>query len=145
MGEASEPAAHGRVDSQAAAGSDGLVPEGEALGNLPGGVSGEAEGGDTSGGAAQPAAPSPVPASVPPVPAEPQEPEPLGVASVTTGNLDVDPVLARLCEVDALPTDQHLAVYEDVHAGLSATLAALDQHSDPSPGEPDVAAPSNRS
>lgn len=146
MGEVSEPAAHGRVDGQAAACGDGLVPEGEALGTPSGGAPGEAEEADTADGAAPPAEPSLVPASVPPVPAEPPEPEPLGVAPVTTGNLDVDPMLARLGEVDALPTHQHLAVYEEVHAGLYATLAALDQHSDPSPEAQDVAAaPSNGS
>jgi hypothetical protein len=39
----------------------------------------------------------------------------------------VDALVARLGDVDGVPTTEHLAVYEDVHRGLRATLASLDE------------------
>ncbi|GAA2498919.1 hypothetical protein GCM10010406_39330 [Streptomyces thermolineatus] len=56
---------------------------------------------------------------------------PLGVGTERTGEADVDRVVARLAEVDHLPTEEHPAVYEDVHRGLSDVLAALDSRPGP--------------
>ncbi|MFI0901432.1 hypothetical protein [Streptomyces sp. NPDC020983] len=58
----------------------------------------------------------------------PARPEPLGVAVAATGNADVDAALARLADADALPTQSHIEVYEDVHHGLRDALAALDEN-----------------
>ncbi len=56
----------------------------------------------------------------------PPEASPLGVEPEPTGNGRVDALLERLTDADALPTEDHLAVYEDVHRGLRDTLTALD-------------------
>ncbi|MEU3688969.1 hypothetical protein [Streptomyces narbonensis] len=64
---------------------------------------------------------------------EPAAPAPLGVARELTGHADVDAHLARLAEVDHLPADGHLEVYEDVHRGLRAELTSLDAHPAPRP------------
>ncbi|MDY0810539.1 hypothetical protein [Kitasatospora purpeofusca] len=61
-----------------------------------------------------------------PVPA-PGEPLPLGVGLTPTGHPAVDAGLARLAALDGVPTDAHVAVYEDVHQRLADTLAALDR------------------
>jgi hypothetical protein len=53
-------------------------------------------------------------------------PEPLGVELAVTGNAEVDALMERLADADALPTDGHVEVYEDVHRGLRDTLTALD-------------------
>lgn len=58
----------------------------------------------------------------------PARPEPLGVDVPPTGNADVDAALARLADADALPTQSHIEVYEDVHHGLRDALAALDEN-----------------
>jgi hypothetical protein len=55
-------------------------------------------------------------------------PEPLGVTVVATGNAEVDAAVERLADADALPTDGHIEVYEDVHQGLRDALAALDEN-----------------
>jgi hypothetical protein len=55
-------------------------------------------------------------------------PEPLGVTVAATGNADVDAALARLADADALPTQAHTEVYEDVHGGLRDALTALDEN-----------------
>ncbi|WP_435131568.1 hypothetical protein [Actinacidiphila sp. bgisy144] len=57
-----------------------------------------------------------------------QRVEPLGVAVEATGNADVDAAVERLRDADALPTDAHIEVYEDVHAGLRNALTALDEN-----------------
>lgn len=44
-----------------------------------------------------------------------------------TGDEHVDGALATLGRVSDLPTEEHGAVYEDVHRGLRDTLAALDR------------------
>lgn len=44
-----------------------------------------------------------------------------------TGEPGVDEALARLGELDGVGTEQRAEVYEDVHARLAATLAALDR------------------
>ncbi|MGW4805808.1 hypothetical protein [Kitasatospora sp. NPDC004272] len=46
---------------------------------------------------------------------------------VRTGVPEVDGVLARLGEPDGAGAEQWVGVYEDVHARLAATLAALDR------------------
>ncbi|WP_405852859.1 hypothetical protein OG361_09250 [Streptomyces sp. NBC_00090] len=66
---------------------------------------------------------------------EPAAPAPLGVARELTGHDPVDAHLARLVEVDDLPADGHLEVYEDVHRGLRAELTSLDAHPVPRPNE----------
>jgi len=55
-------------------------------------------------------------------------PEPLGVTVAATGNAEVDAAVERLADADALPTDAHIEVYEDVHQGLRDALAALDEN-----------------
>lgn len=64
-------------------------------------------------------------------PGAPAEPRPLGVRPAPTGNAEVDALLVRLADADALPTEGHIEVYEDVHRGLRDTLAALDAHPGP--------------
>ncbi|MFF1908498.1 hypothetical protein [Kitasatospora sp. NPDC058218] len=55
------------------------------------------------------------------------EPLPLGVEPTRTGHPAVDAALARLEALDGVPTEAHVAVYEDVHQRLTDTLAALDR------------------
>jgi hypothetical protein len=55
-------------------------------------------------------------------------PEPLGVTVAPTGNPEVDAAVERLGDADELPTDAHIEVYEDVHAALRQSLAALDEN-----------------
>ncbi|MFD0276867.1 hypothetical protein ACFVHB_23580 [Kitasatospora sp. NPDC127111] len=55
------------------------------------------------------------------------EPLPLGVELAPTGHPAVDAGLARLEALDGVPTEAHVAVYEDVHQRLTDTLAALDR------------------
>jgi hypothetical protein len=55
-------------------------------------------------------------------------PEPLGVVIEPTGNAEVDAAVERLGDADALPTEGHIEVYEDVHTGLRDALAALDEN-----------------
>lgn len=43
-----------------------------------------------------------------------------------TGDPRVDDALARLHELEALPVEEHLPVYRDVHRRLHETLADLD-------------------
>jgi len=43
-----------------------------------------------------------------------------------TGDLRVDAALARMQDVNELPTDDHIAVFEDVHRRLQDALA--DSH-----------------
>ncbi|MFF5921590.1 hypothetical protein ACFY8C_25060 [Streptomyces flavochromogenes] len=66
---------------------------------------------------------------------EPAEAAPLEVVRELTGHPGVDAHLARLAEVDDLPADGHLEVYEDVHRGLRAELTSLDAHPAPRPYE----------
>ena len=70
------------------------------------------------------------PGAVPPPDAGPAapSPEPLGVAVAATGHAEVDAAIERLADADALPTDAHIEVYEDVHRGLRDALAALDEN-----------------
>ncbi|MER5969956.1 hypothetical protein ABT112_09500 [Streptomyces sp. NPDC002055] len=65
------------------------------------------------------------------------EPLPLGVTRTPTGRAEVDAQLERLADVDHLPADGHIAVYEDVHRELRSELASLDT----GPGEPRPAQP----
>ncbi|WP_041662207.1 MULTISPECIES: hypothetical protein [Streptomyces] len=64
---------------------------------------------------------------------EPAAAAPLEVVRELTGHPGVDVHLARLDEVDHLPADGHLEVYEDVHRGLRAELTSLDAHPAPRP------------
>jgi hypothetical protein len=59
-------------------------------------------------------------------------PAPLGVEVDATGYAEVDALLERLADADALPTESHIEVYEDVHRGLRDTLTALDARPGPS-------------
>jgi hypothetical protein len=45
-----------------------------------------------------------------------------------TGNEEVDALIERLGDADALPTQSHIEVYEDVHRGLRDALTALDDN-----------------
>ncbi|AUY49272.1 hypothetical protein [Streptomyces sp. CB01881] len=66
----------------------------------------------------------PAPAALDPADGEPL---PLGVGLAPTGHPAVDAGLARLEALDGVPTEAHVAVYEDVHQRLTDTLAALDR------------------
>ena len=77
--------------------------------------------------AGQDASPEPEPEPEP----DPAAPAPLGVERVPTGYPEVDARLRRLADADHLATDEHLAVYEDVHRGLRDALTALDAHPGP--------------
>ncbi|MFF4171611.1 hypothetical protein [Streptomyces sp. NPDC001744] len=68
---------------------------------------------------------------------EPPEPAaaPLGIDREPTGHAAVDARLARLAEIDRLPADRHLEVYEDVHRGLRDELTSLDARPAPHPHE----------
>ncbi|GGR28447.1 hypothetical protein GCM10010497_33350 [Streptomyces cinereoruber] len=92
--------------------ADGRADEAPGVSGGPPGVPGEAPGG---------------------VADEPAAAAPLGVARELTGHPAVDARLARLAEVDALPADGHLEVYEDVHRGLRDELTSLDAHPAPRP------------
>ncbi|MFF5721414.1 hypothetical protein [Streptomyces buecherae] len=61
-----------------------------------------------------------------------EETAPLGLVRTPTGDPTVDAGLERLGDLDHLPVDGHLEVYEDVHRGLRDVLDALDQR--PGPG-----------
>jgi len=52
---------------------------------------------------------------------EATEPETTGPG--TTGLAAVDDVLASLDRLDALPVEEHVAVFESAHEGLRAALA----------------------
>lgn len=79
--------------------------------------------------------PESVDAAAPEAAHEPAGASPLGVERELTGHPGVDVHLARLAEVDHLPADGHLEVYEDVHRGLRAELTSLDAHPAPRPYE----------
>ncbi|MCW2873110.1 hypothetical protein [Actinacidiphila oryziradicis] len=55
-------------------------------------------------------------------------PSALGVVVAPTGNEEVDALIERLGDADALPTQSHIEVYEDVHRGLRDALTALDDN-----------------
>ncbi|GGS70066.1 hypothetical protein AB0E75_33595 [Streptomyces griseoviridis] len=61
----------------------------------------------------------------------PAAPAPLQVPRTATGDAGADALLERLADLDHLPTDGHLAVYEDVHRGLRDALTALDARPGP--------------
>ncbi|WP_412126532.1 hypothetical protein [Streptomyces xinghaiensis] len=75
-------------------------------------------------------------------PDAPAGPAPLGVPRTPTGNAGVDAALDRLADVDHLPGDGHIEVYEDVHRALRDTLTALDQRPGPPGPSPVPSAPS---
>ncbi|MFI5766879.1 MULTISPECIES: hypothetical protein [unclassified Streptomyces] len=68
-------------------------------------------------------------------PAEPAGPAALGVVRTPTGHPGADAALERLADVDHLPADGHVEVYEDVHRGLRSALTALDATEGPRPHE----------
>lgn len=43
-----------------------------------------------------------------------------------TGNADVDSALARLTELETLPTAEHVGIFDDVHARLHEALSSLE-------------------
>jgi hypothetical protein len=64
------------------------------------------------------------------LPAEP-DPEPNGrelaeASTATTGDPRVDEAVARLHELDALPTPERVPVLEEIHGRLQDALADLD-------------------
>ncbi|MCX4777468.1 hypothetical protein [Streptomyces sp. NBC_01264] len=63
------------------------------------------------------------PDEAPDVPAGPAA---LGLVRTPTGHAGADAALERLADVDHLPADGHVEVYEDVHRGLRSALTALD-------------------
>ncbi|MGW8488539.1 hypothetical protein [Streptomyces sp. NPDC055886] len=73
---------------------------------------------------------------------EPAGPAPLGVVRTPTGHEAVDGRLERLADVDHLPADGHIEVYEDVHRGLRSELTSLDARPAAAPGP--VPTPSHR-
>ncbi|MFG2299068.1 hypothetical protein [Streptomyces sp. NPDC048603] len=73
--------------------------------------------------------------AAPGAPAEPAGPGPLGLLRTPTGRDEIDARLERLGDVDDLPADEHVAVYEDVHRGLRDALTALDAPPGPRPYE----------
>jgi hypothetical protein len=64
---------------------------------------------------------------------------PLGAEVEETGNTEVDALLERLRDADALPTESHIEVYENVHRDLRDALTALDAR----PGAPSPHLPYN--
>jgi hypothetical protein len=59
-------------------------------------------------------------------------PEHAARAQPESGDGRVDQALARLADLDGLPIDEHPAVFEAVHGGLTAALGTLDS------GAPDI-------
>ncbi len=53
-------------------------------------------------------------------------PEVSAPAVTETGHPGVDAALARLEELESVPTEAHAEVFEDVHQQLRDTLSALD-------------------
>ena len=49
-------------------------------------------------------------------------------------------VAERLAELDALPAEEHVRVYDELHAGLQSALAASSGQGG-GPGAPDTAVP----
>ncbi|GAA1895989.1 hypothetical protein GCM10009716_02580 [Streptomyces sodiiphilus] len=79
-----------------------------------------------------PREPVPGPHDAPPAGDGPGEgPRALGIGIRPTGHPGVDAVLRRLTDADHLAVPGHPEVYEDVHRGLTDTLASLDQPSGP--------------
>jgi hypothetical protein len=88
-------------------------------------------------------APGPAGAGLEPAVPEPAVPE-TGVPETgvpetgvpETGDLRVDQALARLADLRGRPVEEHPAVFEQVHGGLTAALGALDAGGDDVPGPP---------
>lgn len=57
---------------------------------------------------------------------EPAEPERAGPEQAQTGDVRVDQALAGLADLSGLPVDEHPAIFEHVHKGLTAALGTLD-------------------
>ncbi|MGW1777299.1 hypothetical protein [Streptomyces sp. NPDC002104] len=68
-------------------------------------------------------------------PDAPAGPAALGLVRTPTGHAGADAALERLADVDHLPADGHVEVYEDVHRGLRSALTALDAPIGPRPYE----------
>jgi len=66
----------------------------------------------------EPAGPEHAPEPAPPEQAPPEQAQ--------TGDARVDQALARLADLGGLPIDEHPAVFEHVHRGLTAALGTLD-------------------
>lgn len=49
----------------------------------------------------------------------------------STGEPPVDAMIARLDGLDGLPVEEHVAVFEDTHAGLRQVLSELDAAPEP--------------
>lgn len=59
-------------------------------------------------------------------PLEHAAPERAPREQAVTGDVRVDETLNRLDDLDGLPVEEHQAVFEQVHTGLTAALGALD-------------------
>jgi hypothetical protein len=57
---------------------------------------------------------------------EPDESTAVDAGEAGSGNERVDEAVARLAELDGLPTSEHADVYEDVHRRLHTALTELD-------------------
>jgi hypothetical protein len=57
-----------------------------------------------------------------------------GPVAPATGDDQVDAALGRLGDLDGLPVDEHPAVFEHVHRGLTAALGTLEAGADATPG-----------
>ncbi len=63
-------------------------------------------------------------------------PEPAAPGPPESGDGRVDQALARLADLDGLPIDEHPAVFEAVHGGLTAALGTLDSGAQDISGTP---------
>ncbi|MDX6392881.1 MAG: hypothetical protein QOJ73_3944 [Streptosporangiaceae bacterium] len=57
-------------------------------------------------------------------------------AQPESGDSRVDQALARLADLEGLPIDEHPAVFEAVHGGLTAALGTLDSGAQDISGTP---------
>jgi hypothetical protein len=63
-------------------------------------------------------------------------PEHAAPAQPESGDSRVDQALARLADLEGLPIDEHPAVFEAVHGGLTAALGTLDSGAQDISGTP---------
>lgn len=65
-------------------------------------------------------------AGAPGDPGRAEDPAPAQAGAPSTGDARVDRVIAGLDRLDGLPTEAHVAVFEDVHATLRQVLSEID-------------------
>jgi hypothetical protein len=71
-------------------------------------------------------------------------PDQVGPDQAGTGDDRVDEALARLGDLGALPVDEHPAVFEHVHRGLTAALGSLESGVEPGSALPGARGTSDR-